>query len=114
MSPIMFGFARQRRQMLEAELQRFIDEMPPLGMTRLFLIGKLARGTSIAPDTGLQLVVVQETAEHFHRRADFWVTHLRPSVATHFHVYTEHEFDAMTDRDPILIEATQYGERLYG
>lgn len=114
MSPIMFGFARQRRQMLEAELKRYIDEMPPLGMTRLILIGKLARGGIVTPDTSLQLVVVQETAEPFHRRADFWVTHLRPAVATHFHIYTEHEFDSMSERDPLLVEATQYGERLHG
>lgn len=114
MSPIMFGFARQRRQMLEAELTRFIDEMPPLGMTRLILIGKLARGVIVTPDTGLQLVVVQQTEEPYHRRADFWVTHLRPAVATHFHVYTDDEFNSLADRDPLLIEASQYGERLYG
>ena len=114
MSPIMFGFARQRRQMLDAELMRLIDEMPPLGMTRLILIGKLARGSDVTPDTGLQLIVVQETAEPPHRRADFWVTHLRPAVATHFHIYTEREFDSLTSQDPLLIEATQYGERLYG
>lgn len=114
MSPIMFGFARPRRQMLDAELKRFIDEMPPLGMTRLVLIGKLARGSDVTPDTGLQLIVVQETAEPPHRRADFWVTHLRPAVATHFHVYTEREFDSLTNQDPLLIEATQYGERLHG
>lgn len=114
MSPIMFGFARQRRQMLEAELARFIDEMPPLGMTRLIMIGKLARGGNVSPDTGLQLVVVQHTTEPPHRRADFWVTHLRPAVATHFHVYTEDEFGALADKDPVLVEAMQFGERLYG
>ena len=110
----MFGFARQRQQMLEAELRRYIDEMPPLGMTRLILIGQLARGGTIAPETGLNLVVVQETDEPPHRRPDFWVTHLRPSVGTNFSVYTSQEFDDLANSDPLLIEATHYGERLYG
>ena len=114
MSPIMFGFARQRRQMLEAELNRFVDEMPQLGMTRLFLVGDLARGTDIAPDTALHLIVVQETDEAFHRRSDFWTTHLRPAVATNFDVYTEQEFGDLQDCDPLLAEANQYGDRLYG
>ena len=114
MSPIMFGFARQRQQMLEAELARFVDEMPPLGMTRLVLIGDLARGTAISPHTGINLVVEQETEEPPHRRPDFWVTHLRPSVNTTFHVYTPDEFVSMLDSDPLLIEAADYGDLLYG
>ena len=114
MSPIMFGFARQRQQMLEAELTRFIDEMPPLGMTRLVLIGELARGNSISPQTGINLVLVQETDEPPHRRPDFWVTHLRPAVSTTFNVYTTAEWDSMLYTDPLIIEATNFGERLYG
>ena len=114
MSPIMFGFARQRQQMLEAELTRFVDEMPPLGMTRLILIGDLARGTTILPHTGIYLVVEQETEEPPHRRPDFWVTHLRPSVNAMFHVYTPDEFVSTLDSDPILIEAENYGDQLYG
>ena len=36
--PIMFGFSTQRRQMLDAELERLIAEMPQLGMMRMWVI----------------------------------------------------------------------------
>ena len=110
---MMFGFGRQRRQILEAELQRYAQEMPQLGMTRLILVGDLVSGATTKPDTTLELIVVQETGEPFHRRPDFWVTHLRPSVGTTFHVYTESEFKELAESDPLLIRAQQYGDQLY-
>ena len=110
---MMFGFGRQRRQVLEAELQRYVQEMPQLGMTRLMLVGDLVSGAPTKPDTTLELIVVQETDEPFHRRPDFWVTHLRPSVGTTFHVYTEAEFFELSDTDPMLVRAQQYGDQLY-
>ena len=113
MSPMMFGFGRQRRQMLEGEMQRFVAEMPQLGATRLFLIGDLVRGETTKPDTSLELLLVQETDEPFHRRSEFWVTHLRPSVATTFHVFTEAEFFELAETDPLLIHAQQYGDQLF-
>lgn len=99
--------------MLEAELERFIQEMPQLGMTRLILIGDLVSGEPTKPDTTLELVVVQETSEAYHRRSDFWVTHLRPAVGTTFHVFAEAEFHDLSETDPVLIQAQQYGDQLY-
>ncbi len=113
MSPMMFGFGRQRRQMLEGEMQRFVQDMPQLGATRLILVGDLVRGEPTLPDTTLELLLVQETDEPFHRRSDFWVTHLRPSVGTIFHVFTESEFFELADADPLLIHAQQYGDQLF-
>ncbi len=114
MAPMMFGFGRQRRRMIEAEIQRFVDEMPQLGMTRLILIGDLVSGRNPGLEDLIDLVVVQSTDEPFHRRPDFWVTHLRPTIGTSFHVFTEKEFlDEQTD-DPMLIRAHHYGEVLYG
>ena len=113
MAPMMFGFGSQRRRILEAEIQRYAEEMPQLGMTRLILIGDLVSGEPTKPDTTIELVVVQETDEPFHRRSDFWVTHLRPAVGTTFHVYTESEFAEFTETDPLLIRAQQYGDQLY-
>ncbi len=110
---MMFGFGQQRRMMLEAELQRFVEEMPQLGMTRLILIGDLVAGTPAKPDTTLELVVVQETIEPHHRRHEFWATHLRPAVGTSFHVYTESEFNDFGEQDPILRQAAQYGDQLF-
>ena len=113
MSPMMFGFGRQRRQILEAELQRYAQEMPQLGMTRLILVGDLVSGEPTKPDTALELVVVQETEEPYHRRPDFWVTHLRPAVGTTFHVFTQAEFFELADTDPVLVHAQQYGDQLF-
>ena len=109
---MMFGFSRQRRLLLEAELERFTAEMPPLGAERICLIGDVAKG-QIRPDTDLELVLVQQTAEPFHRRADFWVTHLRPTVGTRFLVYTPDEFEELADSDPLLVETQAYGEVLF-
>ena len=113
MSPMMFGFGRQRRMILEAEMQRYVEEMPQLGMTRLILIGDLVSGEPTKPDATLELIVVQETEEPFHRRPDFWVTHLRPAVGTTFHVYTESEFLELAESDPLLIRAQQFGDQLF-
>lgn len=112
--PMMFGFGLQRKQMLESELRRFVDEMPALGMTRLILVGDLVSSRSNSHMSEIELVVVQETDEPFHRRSEFWVTHLRPAVATSFYVYTELEFAEMQDIDPLLIHAQHYGDSLYG
>ena len=110
---MMFGFAQQRRLLLEAELRRMAEEVPPFGAQRVYLIGDLAAG-QVGPDTELLLVVVQATAEPFHRRADFWVTHLRPRVGTRFLVYTPEEFEALAPVDPVLREALRTGELVVG
>ena len=56
--PMMYGFAVQRRQMLESELQRLVDEMPQLGMQSMYLVGPFSKG-DVDPSTVLDLVVVQ-------------------------------------------------------
>ena len=81
---VMIGFAERRRELLEAELQRMAAELPMLGV---------------------ELVLVRETAEPFQRRADFFVSHLQPRVATYFWVYTPEEFDELGERDPVLRRA---------
>lgn len=114
MAPIMFGFGRLRRRMIEAEIQRYVEEMPQLGMTRLILMGDLVSGKEPGAGDTVELIVVQETDEPFHRRSDFWVTHLRPAVGTDFHVFTEQEFLDLQSTDPLLIRSHNYGEPLYG
>ena len=109
---MMFGFAIQRRKMLEAELARLVEEMPPLGMQRMWLIGDLAKGT-VSVESGLELVVVQETDELWRRREDFWTSHLRPRLGTQFHVFTPQEFDELADADPLLQRALSEGEAVY-
>ena len=110
---MMLGFASQRRQLLDAELERFVQELPPLGVYRAYLTGDIAIG-KIEPDTELELVLVQDTAEPFHRRADFFVTHLRPSVGARFLVYSPDEFAELESMDPVLVETKMRGEIIFG
>ena len=111
--PMMLGFASQRRQLLDAELERFAEELPPLGVHRAYLTGEVATGR-IEPDTELEFVLIQDTVEPFHRRADFFATHLRPSVGARFLVYTPDEFTELESIDPVLVGAKMHGEVIFG
>ena len=110
--PMMIGFAKQRRAVLEAELVRLVQELPALGVQRLYVTGDFGR-LSVDPDTPLEVFVVHETEEPFHRRADFFVDHLRPRVQTHFLVYTRDEFETLTEIDPVLIRGLAIAEPAY-
>jgi hypothetical protein len=109
----MFGFSGQRQQLLEAELRRFAEQAARFGALRAYLIGDFARGQS-EPDTELELVIVQDTDEPFHRRADFWVNHLRPRLGTRFLVYTPAEARALEREDPLLRAALERGQAILG
>ena len=98
---MVFGFSGQRRQLLEAELMRISGEMRALGVERFYLAGELAT-ESTTHRSELELVIVRAMEEPFHRRPDFFVTHLRPQVGTRFWVYTPDEFEALQGRDPLL------------
>jgi len=111
--PMMYGFAAQRKQMLEAELERLRIEMPPLGAMRVALTGDLAV-SRVTPETALELVIVQVTDEPFHRRSDFWVTHLRPRLDTSYFVYTPEEYEELVDTDLLLMAVERDGEVIIG
>ena len=110
---MMFAFAEQRRRLLEVELQRIMEDLALFGARRVYLVGDLASG-SVGPESELALVIVQLTDEPFHRRADFWVTHLRPRVGTQFVVYTPDEFEALAAVDPVLRRAQRSGVLVVG
>jgi len=110
--PMMIGFAEQRRMMLEAEFVRFVEELPPLGVERLYVTGEFGERL-VRSDTALEVVIVHQTAEPWRRRADFFVDHLRPRVETRFHVYTGEEFAELAEVDPLLIRARGIGEPAY-
>lgn len=109
---MMIGFAEQRRTMLQAELARFAEELPPFGVERLYVTGAFGRG-EVRVDTRLEVVVVHPTEEPFHRRPEFFVDHLRPRMQTQFFVYTREEFDALRDEDPLLIRTVALAEPVY-
>ncbi len=108
---MVFGFAMHRRQQLEAEFLRIAGSMRMLGAQRFWLTGDLARD-QVAPDSGLHLLVIHETEQPFHRRSDFFQTHLRPQVGTTFTVYTPAEFAECSNTDPVIIEATSLSDEV--
>ncbi len=109
--PIIFGFATHRRQQLEAEFLRIAGSMRPLGAERFWLAGDLARN-AVGPDSDLELLIVHQTDQPFHRRSDFFQTHLRPQVGTRFIVYTPTEFAELRDSDLLIIDATGLSEEV--
>lgn len=111
--PIMIGFARQRRQLIEAEIARLAEELPKLGVLRAWVTGAFGRG-EVGPDTPLELVLVHDTPQPAHRRSDFFVDHLRPQLDTRFAVYTPEEAERLEDTDRVLVEATRLGDPIVG
>lgn len=109
--PMVFGFATHRRQQLEAEFLRIAGSMRQLGAQRFWLSGDLARG-EVRPDSELELLIVHETEQPFHRRSDFFQTHLRPQVGTSFTVYTPDEFAELGERDRVILQATSLSDEV--
>ena len=98
---MMFGFAPERRRLLEEEFLRVAGAMTQLGAERLYLTGDLAH-ERVTRSSELAVVIVLETEVPAHRRSDFFVTHLRPRVGTRFHIYTPAEFEERAGIDPVL------------
>ena len=109
--PMVFGFATHRRQQLEAEFLRMAGSMRQLGAQRFWLAGDLARD-QVGPDSELELLIIHETELPFHRRSDFFQTHLRPQVGTTFHVYTPDEFAEFCEADLVITEATSLSDEV--
>jgi len=107
--PMVFGFARQRKQLLEAEFLRMAGDMRQLGVERFWLTGDLP-DDKVGPDSELVLLIVRDMDQPFHRRSDFFQTHLRPRVGTRFLVYTPAEFSACETNDPLIREALALGD----
>lgn len=109
--PMVFGFATHRRQQLEAEFLRVAGSMRQLGAERFWLAGDLAND-AVGPASELELLVVHETEQPFHRRSDFFQTHLRPQVGTRFIVYTPDEFLELGERDPLIVAITSQSDEV--
>ena len=110
--PVRIGFSKYRRQALEAELERITPMMPQLGVQRAFLIGDLAT-EQVGPDSSLDLIMVLEMPGNFTRRMDFFTSHLGPTLATNFLVYSPEEFQSLKDTSPFLRTALQKGRTVY-
>ena len=51
--------------------------------------------------------------EPYHRRADFFATHLRPRVGTRFLVYTPDEFERCAETDPHIRRAAALSDPVH-
>ena len=111
--PMMIGFTEHRRQLLESEVRRFREEAPPFGALAAWVVGDLARG-HVDHETELELVIIQMTDRPFHRRGDFWESHLRPRVGTRYIVYTPEEVDEYESSDPLLMHVMSSEESIVG
>lgn len=109
--PMVFGFAQHRRQQLEAEFLRIAGSMRQLGAERFWLAGDLARN-EVGPDSELELLIVHQTEQPFHRRSDFFQTHLRPQVGTSFLVYTPQEFEDFHEADRVIVETIKLSDEV--
>ncbi len=109
--PVRVGFSQHRRGLLDKELDRILEALPRLAVHKAILIGSLA-----TPDTGpssdINLIIVHETEAKFTQRMDFFTSHLDPTVAINFLVYTPEEFEQIKDSNPYIKNAIQKGNIL--
>lgn len=107
--PMVFGFSKHRRDLLEAEFLRIAGELRMLGAERFWLSGDLAIDC-VRTDSELELLIIKEMDEPFHRRADFFSAHLRPRVGTRFLIYTPAEYERCAADDPHIRRAAALGD----
>ncbi len=110
--PVRAGFARYRKEMLEQELETIMELMPQLGVEKVILTGDMAT-EDYAPDSRIELIVVQKTDLSFGRRADFFSYHLNTRVAIDTQVYTPEEFEDLRERLPDLNRACREGRVIF-
>ena len=110
--PVRAGFARYRKEMLEQELETIMELMPQLGVEKVILTGDMAT-EDYAPDSRIELIIVQKTDLSFGRRADFFSYHLNTGVAIDTQVYTPEEFEDLRERLPDLNRACKEGRVIF-
>ena len=110
--PMVFGFAKHRRELLEAEFLRIAGEMPLLGVERFWLTGDLA-ADAVTADSELELLIIKQMDEPYRCRADFFSTHLRPRVGARFLVYTPEEFERCEETDPHIRRAAALSDAIH-
>ena len=110
--PVRVGFSRYRKEMLERELETIMGILPILGVEKVILTGDMAT-EDYAPDSRIELIVVQNTELPFGRRADFFSYHLNTAVAVDTQVYTPEEFDVLRESLPALHRACEEGRVIF-
>jgi len=102
----------KRREKLEKELERAVEELKSMGVERIILIGSLAREDG-SPLSDIDLVAVMQTEERFLDRLKDAYSRIKPKVALDLLIYTPEEFAEMSEQSPFLIHALKEGRILY-
>ena len=110
--PVRIGFTKYRKQILERELENITGLLPQLGVEKVILFGDMV-ADNIAPDSQIDLIVVQNTDSTFGRRADFFSYHLSSFAAVDCQVYTPEEFEQLENTLPALFAASTKGRVIY-
>ena len=110
--PVRAGFSRYRKELLEKELEGIMDVMPILGIEKVILTGDMAT-EDYAPDSRIELILVQKTDLPFGRRADFFSYHFDTRVAVDTQVYTPEEFETLRETLPALHRACRDGRVVF-
>ena len=109
---VRVGFTQYRKEILERELETIEAMLPTLGVEKVILTGDLVTGR-YAPDSRIDLIIIQETEYRFGRRADFFSWHFNSSVAIDTQVYTPEEFETCRETLPVLKQAVEEGRVIF-
>ncbi|HGE72121.1 TPA: nucleotidyltransferase domain-containing protein [Candidatus Poribacteria bacterium] len=85
---------QERKENLEAELQRIIPEIIKLDVEKVILFGSLVTG-KIHSKSDIDLIIIKRTDKRFMDRLDEFYNYVSPNVATDMLVYTPEEFEEM-------------------
>jgi len=102
----------KRREKLQRELARAVDELRKMGAERIILVGSMAEG-DIGPFSDIDLVVVMRTKERFLDRLKAAYEKIQPSVAMDILIYSPDELDDLRETSAFVIHALEKGRVLY-
>ncbi|OFW58581.1 MAG: hypothetical protein A2W01_02485 [Candidatus Solincola sediminis] len=102
----------KRKQQLEAELERAVEELKQLPVQQIILIGSMATDTPTAL-SDIDLIVIMETEDRFLDRLKVAYEKIKPAVAMDILIYTPEEFEEMSHTRPFLMHALKESKVLY-
>ncbi len=102
----------KRRQKMESELARAVDELKRMGAERIVLTGSMAEG-DIGPCSDIDLIVVMQTDKRFLDRLKEAYGRIKPSVAMDILIYSPHEMDELRETSAFVMHALAKGRVLY-
>lgn len=112
--------AQDRLELLEAELQRFVEVASgEFGAERIIVFGSVARAMeegaeSLGEWSDLDLVVVAETEKPFYERSRNLLLRVRPGVSVDVFVYTPSEWEELkAERLFVQSEMMEKGKVVY-